>query len=118
MKGKKNWKGIEYEYENYHRIIKYEGLNGKRNGKGKEYICEINNNNSYQFIFEGEYFNNYRLRGKEYYEIGNLKFEGEILFKEKYDIKIYDYNGNILFENIDDNARIEDNNKNIKLFIA
>ena len=52
-------------------------LNGKRNGKGKEFNefegnCEL--------IFEGEYLNGHRNgKGKEYYYNGKLKFEGEYL---------------------------------------
>ena len=39
-----------------------------------------------------------RTRGKEYYNDGNLKFEGEFFLDMKYDGKEYDRNGNILFE--------------------
>ena len=35
-------------------------------------------------MFEGEYYNNYRIRGKEYYKNGKLKYEGEYLFKDKW----------------------------------
>ena len=61
-------------------IIKYgkdtykgEYLNGKKNGKGKEYYYF-----SRKLKFEGEYINGKRYgKGKEYYRDGNLKFEGE-----------------------------------------
>jgi len=62
--------------------------------------------------------NDYKLRGKEYYKNGKLKFEIEYLFTEKYNGKIYDYNGNILFELYNDNARIEYNSSTIKIFIC
>ena len=54
-------------------IIKYEGeyLNGKRNGKGKEYYTND------KLIFEGEYLNGLKNgKGKEYDYVGKLKFEG------------------------------------------
>ena len=73
LKGMKNGKGEEY---NIYYKIKYEGefLNGKKHGKGKEYKDDDGNK---LLIFEGEYFKNFRVRGKEYYENGKLKFEGE-----------------------------------------
>ena len=58
--------------------LKFEGeyLNGKRNGKGKEY------NNDGQLIFEGEYLNGVRNgKGKEYIN-GELVFEGEYINDE------------------------------------
>ena len=113
LNGKKHGKGIEYEK---YSEIKYEGeyLNGKKKGKGKEYF------NRYfpQLIFEGEYFNNYRYKGKEYYKNGILKFEGEYLFAEKWNGKEYDYNGNIVFEIINGNAIIEDKYDKIKIFLG
>ena len=42
-------------------------------------------------IFEGEYLNNYRIRGKE-------KYEGEYLFEDKWNGKFYDYDGNLAYE--------------------
>ena len=54
-------------------IIIFEGeyLNGKRNGKGKEY-------NDSKLKFEGEYLNGNRWIGKEYnYDNGQLEFEGK-----------------------------------------
>ena len=71
LNGKKNGKGKEYG--RYGEII-FKGyyLNGKRNGPGKEYDSE-------QFIFEGNYLNGERNgKGKEY-KNGELKFEGEYL---------------------------------------
>ena len=49
-------------------------------------------------MFEGEYYNNCRVRGKEYYINGKLKYEGEYLFNDKWNGKFYDYDGNIIFE--------------------
>ena len=61
MNGKKNGKGKEYDDIGQ---LKYEGeyLNGFRNGKGKEYDLDGN------LIFEGEYLNNKRKKGKKYDE--------------------------------------------------
>ena len=65
--------GKDVEYFDYKR--KYEGIfiNGKKNGRGKEYIK--NDNDKYTVIFDGEYLNDYKLHGKEYYKNGKLKFE-------------------------------------------
>ena len=58
LNGKRNGKGKEFnKYEDV--IFEGEYLQGKRNGKGKEY------KNS-QLIFEGEYANSIKIRGKEY----------------------------------------------------
>ena len=88
LNGIKNGKGIEYD--RYHELC-YEGeyVNGKKSGKGKEYYRFFSNyskqfSNDPTLIFEGDFIHNYRLRGKEYYKTGKLKFEGEYLFKEKY----------------------------------
>ena len=36
--------------------------------------------------------------GKEYYDNGKIKYEGEFLKGEKWNIKRYDKNGNVLYE--------------------
>ena len=65
-------------------IFEGEYLNGKRNGKGKEY----NDNN--ELIFEGEYLNGKRNgKGKEYDYNGKLIFEGEYLNGKKWNGKGY-----------------------------
>ena len=52
-------------------IFEGEYKNGKRNGKGKEYIKN-------KLIFEGEYLNGKKNgNGKEYNEEGKIIFEGE-----------------------------------------
>ena len=48
-----------------------EYLNGKRNGKGKEYYYNG------KILFKGEYLNEKRRKGKEYYDNCKVKFEGE-----------------------------------------
>ena len=113
------------EYFTYPRT-KYEGeyINGKKCGKGKEYIHNYNREflddlKNYTLIFEGEFFNDCRINGKEYYENGKLKYEGEFLFKEKLNGKIYDYNGNMLFEINNANGLVEDYYKDkIKIFVG
>ena len=52
------WNGKIKEYE-YNNIIKFEGeyLNGKRNGKGKEYRFG-------DLVFEGEYLDGIRKKEK------------------------------------------------------
>ena len=59
---------------NDNRQLEFEGeyLNGKRNGKGKEYDYDG------KLKFEGEYLNGEKNgKGKEYDWDGTLKFEGE-----------------------------------------
>ena len=65
-------------YDSYGRLI-YEGelLKGKKNGIGKEYVSEGTKS---KLIFEGEYLNGERRKGKEYDDYnGKLIFEGEYL---------------------------------------
>ena len=68
--------GIAKEYSSIDNRLKFEGeyLNGKRNGKGKEYYEKS------QLKFEGNYLNGKRNgKGKEYYLNGKIRFEGEYL---------------------------------------
>ena len=52
----------------------------EKNGKGKEYSLNTN-----KLIFEGEYLNGKRNgKGKEFYENGKLKFEGEYINGKKW----------------------------------
>ena len=93
----------KYEYTN--GILKFKGeyLNGKRNGKGKEYY------DNGKLKFEGEYLYNHRLKGKEFSKNGELRFEGEYLNDKKWNGKEYDKNSNIIYELINGNGIIEDN---------
>ena len=75
-----NGNGQIREYSSWEKLI-FEGdiINGKKNGKGKEY----NFFDGY-LIFEGEYLNDLRNgKGKEYDSNGNIIFEGEYLNGEK-----------------------------------
>ena len=75
--------------------IKFEGeyINGKLNGKGKEYFFE-------ELIFEGEYIDGKKNGfGKDYYNNGRIKFEGEYQDGIKNGKgKEYDYFGRLIFE--------------------
>ena len=80
--------GIGKEFSLYTNILLFEGeyLNGKKNGKGKEYFGDRT------IKFEGEYLNGRRNgKGKEY-NYGKLKFEGEYLNGKG---KEYNYNGKL-----------------------
>ena len=71
--------GIAKEYNSFSNYLVFEGeyLNGKRNGKGKEY-------DDGKLVFEGEYLNGKRNgKGKEYDVYGTLIFEGEYLNGQK-----------------------------------
>ena len=107
--------GFRKEYYGYNDTLIFEGehLNGKRNGKGKEY------DKFGKVIFEGEYLNGkewigtgydffgniiYKLnnningKGKEYYD-GKLIFEGEYLNGKRHGKgKEYDKYGKLIFE--------------------
>ena len=113
LNGKKHGNGIELDILEK-TVYKGEFSNGKKNGKGKEYYYLYNANYYHDSdgetdtIFEGEYLNNYRYKGKEYYQNGKLKFEGEYLFKKKWKGKLYDYYGNVIFELKGGNAIVED----------
>ena len=81
LNGKRNGKGKEYNNFGGKLIFEGEYLNGERNGKGKEY-----NNYNGKLEFEGEYLNGERNgKGKEYYDNGKFKFEGEYLNGERYE---------------------------------
>ena len=82
LNGMKHGKGIEYN--RYDSVYEGEFLFGKKNGKGKEYDYDNYNKFKHNFgerltdlMFEGEFFNDFRLKGKEYYDNGKLKYEGE-----------------------------------------
>ena len=76
-----NGNGKVKEYNDYNDKLIFEGeyLNGKRNGKGKEYDQDSN------LIFEGEYLNGQRWNGKsiEYDGLGSLMFEDEYINGKK-----------------------------------
>ena len=76
---KGNGKVREYDYKN--EYLKFEGeyLNGKKEGKGKQYW------ENGKLRFEGEYSNGERNgKGKLYFYNGELEFEGEFLKGKKW----------------------------------
>ena len=88
LNGKRNGKGKEYNSSDK-LIFEGEYLNGKRNGKGKEY------DNYGQLIFEGEYLNGKRNgEGKEYNGHMGLIFEGEYLNGKRWNGKVYNQGNN------------------------
>ena len=102
MNGKKNGKGKEY---NCNGIIIFEGefLNGKKNGKGKEYY------NNGDLFFEGEYLYNFKSKGKGY-NYNKLEYEGEYLYDKKWTGKGFDENGKIIYELINGNGTVKEYN--------
>ena len=68
-------------------------MNGKRNGKGKEYY------NNGELSYEGEYLNGKRNgNGKEYNYEGQIKIEGEYINDKLWNMKEYDVYNNIVSE--------------------
>ena len=106
LNGKRHGEGKKYDVKGH---IKFEGEyknNKKWNGKrykdeNKEILYEIKDGKGIykRHLFEGEYING-ELNGKckEYFENGNLLFEGEYKNGKKWNGKGYDLNGNIVYE--------------------
>ena len=83
------------EYSIANDNIKYEGeyLNGKRNGKGKEFL------GNGKISFEGEYLNGKRNgKGKEFLGDGKVFFEGYYLNGKKWNGNGYKQKTNIIYE--------------------
>ena len=99
------------EYMCFNDIVIYEGeyLNGKRNGKGKEYYKDILVSSDY-LLYEGEYLNGKRNgKGKEYGPVF-LMYEGEYLCGKKWNGKGYDREGNLIYELKNGNGYIKYDN--------
>ena len=113
------------EFKSGTKILIFEGkyLNGKRNGKGKEYY------DNGKLKLEGEYSKGKLLKGKgydikgkvilkidsngkgkEYYSNGDKKFVGEFLNGKKWNGKGYKKNGIEVFELKSGNGKIEEYN--------
>ena len=56
--------------------------------------------------FEGEYYYDYKLKGKEYIK-GKLEYEGEYCFDWKWDGKGYDEDGDIIYELHNGNGKVK-----------
>jgi len=109
LNGKRNGKGKEY----IAGILEFEGeyLNGQKNGKGKEY------NYNGKLEFEGEYLNGEKNgKGKEFYSNGKLKFEGIYLNGNKWEGIGYDCFLNIVYklQNGKGFIKLFDDNNNIE----
>jgi len=90
-----NGKGVvkEYYFVLNKLKIKVEYLNGKKNGKGKEYYEEG------ELFFEGEYINGKRWNGKFYNGINNIVYEiknGKGFIKKYYDSICLKFEGEYL----------------------
>ena len=97
MNGKRNGKGKEY-YVYGDLLFKGEYLNGERNGKGEEYLWYGRGTTSF-LRFKGEYLNGKRNgKGIEYYDNNKILFEGEYLNGKIWNGKGYDKNGAKEFE--------------------
>ena len=90
LNGKKHGKGKEY---NKYGVVMFKGeyINGKRIIEGNTGLDEFNEGYVYQYnvykelIYEGEFLNWKRHgKGKEYYDYGQLKFEGEYFYGKKW----------------------------------
>ena len=80
---------------------------GKRYKENDSYLYELNHikgigkeyYNDGEIIFEGEYLNSIRNgKGKEYYLIGDLKFEALFLYDKKWESKGYNRSNNLIYE--------------------
>ena len=86
--------GIGKEYYNDDKIV-FEGeyINGKKNGYGKEYSFDG------KIISEGSYKSGLKNgKFKEYYNDGKIFFEGEYMNGKEWNSKVYDKDGNIIYE--------------------
>ena len=93
LDGKRNGKGKEYNEDG---SLKYEGeyLNGEKSGKGKEYYHGT-------LQFEGEYLKGKRNgKGKEFYHYlyNSIKFEGDFINGNKWNGKGYDKDKTLIYE--------------------
>ena len=83
---KKMQKTLDINLFDY-RLLSKKYIIYEQNGKVKEY-----DNFNDKLIYEGEYSNKQKNgQGKEYYENGNIKFEGEYLNGKKWNGKLYHY---------------------------
>ena len=109
LNGRRNGFGIDRSDGN----LIYEGLyyNGKKYGKGKEYSKLKNSNGEYFYLFDGEYLNNHKVRGKEYIN-GKLEYVGEYLYDKKFNGKGYDENGKVIYELNNGEGKVKEYNYN------
>ena len=77
------------------KLLNYKLLSGKYIIKESNEIWKLYNAFNNILIFKGNYLNG---KGKEYYLDGKLLSEGEYLNNKKWNLKLYDINGNIISE--------------------
>ena len=106
MEDDKNMYGYEYKLDTDLLIFEGEYLQGKKNGKGKEYYYNG------KLKYEGEYLNGKKIegigydnkqniimkierngKGKEYYNNGKIQFEGDYYNGRRWNGKGYNYEG-------------------------
>ena len=86
--------GFRKDYNGGKLIFEGEYLNGKKNGKGKEYLYYDKG----KIIIEAEYLNGGKNgKVKAYYNNCKIMFEGEFLNGKPWNIKSYDEKGNLLY---------------------
>ena len=96
LNGKRNGKGKEY-YENGYLMFEGEYLNGKRNGNGKEY-----------YYFNDEFYDEL----DDIYDLNKIMFDGEYLNGIRWNGKIYDKDNKNFFELRNGTGYIKDYNSN------
>ena len=101
----------EYYIYNDKLIFKGEYLNGKRNGKGKEF-GEYN-----RLLFEGEYLNGRRNGNGKEYDNNKIIFEGEYLNGKKWSGKGYNNQGEIKYELKDGKGFVIEGNELFDFFL-
>ena len=94
-------------------LINYKLSSNKYTIYEKNGYRKIYNGFDNELIFEGEYLNGKKNgKGKEYYKNGNLKFEGEYLDDKKWSGKLYDKNNNIFYKLNEGKGHIKEDNPN------
>ena len=80
-----------------------------KNGKGVEYKIKKDN----LLVFKGEYLNGKRNgKGREYYDNNNLKYQGEYKEGKIWNGKGYDINGKLEFELKNGNVKVKEYHNN------
>ena len=87
-------KGKAFEYNGYNDKVIFEGeySNGQRNGKGKEFF------DNGALKFEGEYLEGKRIKGRELEKLGYIIYEGEYKNGKRSKGIEYDGDGGLVFE--------------------
>ena len=81
-------------YEN-NKLIQITDIKSMIDNKVNGYAKRFDENGNLKY--EGEIFNNFRIKGRQYFK-GKLEYEGEYSFGKKQNGKGYNENGNIIYE--------------------